>query len=142
MQNTRTRDTLVLVEGGAPTCVPIEVPYQGRLSRFQVLQKTGELEGFSVEIFDREDACSGTIDSSNPDDPYEHSVADAHRIYGPLTAAASAQSVLGQELWVFYENRDELPDNNMRNNRLYVRITPTGVGDKYFVLAWTTTRDN
>ncbi len=142
MQNTRTRDKLVLAEGGAETCVAIDVPHQGRLTRFQVLQRTGPLDGFTAEVYDREDACSGTIDSSNPDDPYQHGIAEAHRIYGPLVAAASAQGVLGEQLWVFYENRDELPENNMRQNRLYVKLTPAGVEDKYFLVVWTTTRDN
>lgn len=143
MQNVRTRNFEAQLDSGEAGCIELVVPYQGRLNRLHVSQLDGDLEGFSAVVYDRADACAGVAeDSANPDDPYATDYAKSHRVVGPLDVDSGDNEALVEEKWVFYENRDELPDNGIRNNKLYLEVTPAGSGAKRFLVTITTVRDN
>jgi hypothetical protein len=129
--------------GGTNLCVTLPAPARGIVVRLVVKQMSGALDGFTYELYDREDACASVAtDSTNPDDLTWFADADIHRIQAKQTVNASANTGAQYGLLLPYINRDE-QDPYMRTPKtaIYLDLLAAGSGEKDFSIAVTFTAD-
>lgn len=108
-------------------------PPRGTLHKLLVRQMTGNLDGYSVRVFNSEWGCQGDSGSSEADQLHY----DLHQILPEQTAApGSAGLAVFEPSGYPYNNMDGTPTNPVR--KLWVSINPLGAGEKTFDLAWTT----
>lgn len=136
-----SRTTSAVVTSGTKLCVTLPAPTRGILNRLIVKQNSGAIEGFSVDLFDRRDACeSVAIDSSNPDDNVSYTDPFIHKVIPTQTVETDVDVLeLHEKVWG-YLNQDERNPNSMRaTGALYLEIDAAGSGDKGFFVGYTVT---
>jgi hypothetical protein len=106
------------------TTVTLNVPYRGIIRGYSLTQTSGTNAGAAASLF-----TSNQATPPNSDLPSE-----AFHVLN-ITIPAAAPQVDNHELNIAYVNRDGTPSNGQRF--LYLKITPTGSGDKNFVFSIT-----
>jgi len=130
-----TNHTSFDAASGEPTCVAIDTPPRGIITRLVVKQVTGTLAGFDVDLHDSLTAC-GSLSSSAGDVDDE-----LHQILATDTVAAAA-AVSGQyNIAAPYVNQDPRDDRQIPTSKLYLEVTPAGSGVKTFQASWTISAD-
>lgn len=121
------------VQSGSPTCVELGFPLRGTINRLTMNQVDGTAEGYSFDIYDREDACQIAIGSSSSlsaqVQPTQHKVMPSQTV-----APGSRLLELFEKVWS-YQNRDGNSSAG-RRTRLYLRITALGTGTKSFEVTY------
>jgi hypothetical protein len=124
------------VLAGVATCVRMPTPWRGVLNRFILKQIQGTLGGFTLNIFDRQDACAGVDeDSSNPDDAVLLDPA-VHKVIATQTVAGSSDVLELFNYLASYINQDEQNAVSRRpTSALWLEVT--SVEDATFNLGYT-----
>jgi hypothetical protein len=108
------------VPGGSATLVPISMPHRGNLRGYSLVAATGSLEPFTAALYtsNRETAPNSTLPE------------DAFKILSFDQSSASAS-----DIDISYLNRDGTP--TLPQRYLYLKITPSGSGNKSYVFTVT-----
>ena len=106
--------------GGAQTLVPVPAPARGTLRGYSLVQTSGAENGFSATFYTSDKA---------PED-----------LYKLLSVTAAGASADAADLNIAYQNRNGTP--SIHERLLYLRITPSGSGDKSFTLSITVENPN
>lgn len=109
--------TTFTAPSGEETVVPVKMPHRGILRGYSLVQTTG----------DNDTVAAGLYSSNQETEPNASLPAEAFHV---LSLSATNSSIN-----VAYQNRDGSPSNAQRF--LYLRITPSGSGNKNFVLTVT-----
>jgi hypothetical protein len=147
MTTPYTRQLQAETSGGQIICIEMPAPPRGVLSRLIVKQIEGALQGFTFDVFDREQAC---LDSS-----YEISEAGAedgggvaqgleeelHKVLATVDVAASTATSEQFGLERPYVNQDDRDQRETPRSMLYFRLDPSGDEAKVFQIAYTITSD-
>lgn len=125
------------IVGGTTQCVRLNVPYRGTLTRLIVRQTFGTVDGFTLNLFDRADACAGAVEqSSNLDDDTQLHDSAVHQIMAEQTPPGDILELY--DLSIPYANQDEQDLTSRRpSDALWMEITVTGEGTKSFDLGFT-----
>jgi hypothetical protein len=94
-----------------------------------VKQVNGTLAGFTIDLYD--------CDPAATPDGYD---ADVHKIIDTITVAGSSSTAKNFDMIPAYENQETRDDPaGRKESRIYIKITPSGTGNKTFDIGYTTT---
>lgn len=129
----------VQVSSSTQTCIELQAPTRGYLNRLIVTQVSGPTDGFSYDVYDREDACeSVSTDSVTPEDTVELLDPIVHKITPTKTVSASGSTGEDFEKSWYYENQDERQSPSRRlKGAIWLSLRPEGSEDKTFHIAYT-----
>lgn len=143
---TKTIETTVA--SGQENCIELPAPYRGIITRLVVKDKSGT-DGFSFNVYDREDACSSVVESSYWNDnelevDFENALLDPelHQIQATQTVTAGSSTSEQFNIILPYENKDESGLHGRKTTALWMSVTPAGAGNKTFQIAYTVTSDS
>lgn len=139
-----TAPFVVEVGGGQVKTVQVNFPSRSLITKVIVKQIDGALGAFELDLYNHADALEGN-EASQSADSGERFPLDVYRVSpdGATVFTADANGYLeyfsefssgGHGLMFFCQ--DESPANRSKKNQpnLYVRISPSGSGDKKFVV--------
>lgn len=131
-----TRQQAFTVPGGETRCVHLRVPYRGTLTRLVVRQISGDVDGFTLNLFDRQDACPGVSEQdANPEDAELHDPL-VHQLMAEQTPGGDALELYA--LSIPYVNQDEQDLTSRRpHDALWMTVAVGGSGDKGFNVGFT-----
>lgn len=117
---------------GAPS------PPRGVLRKITIKQINGTTDGYTLELFNRRDACADVAEISSTFDEQKLVDPDLHRICPPVVAASGVGNVLQEQfnLQHAYQNLDEQDVRRTPQSRIYFELNPTGAGNKTFQIAY------
>lgn len=133
------------VTSGQDVCVELPAPPRGALLKLVIKQISGALDGFTANMYNRQDACAAVAEISSSFEPTPgvpdfgaNKLLDPelHRIIPEVSVAASSDISAQYQLTAGYENRDEQDIRRTATSRLYLDINAGGSGDKQFQVAY------
>jgi len=128
-----TNKLIFTAPSGEPTCVAIDAPPRGAVTKLVVKQVDGALAGFDVDLYDSETACSSLSSSSGDVDD------ELHRVLATDTVSAAADISERYGIAAPYTNQDPRDDRQIPTSKLYLEVVPAGSGVKTFHASWTIT---
>lgn len=117
-------------DGGAPA------PTRGVLRKLVIKQLNGALDGFTLNAYNRRDACSSVAEISNSFDTQDLADPDLHKICAEVSVSSTNRLSAQYGLSNAYENLDEQDNRRTGNSRIYFEINASGSGDKTFQIGY------
>lgn len=127
--------------GGQANCFEIPYPSRSLISKIVCVQTAGDINGFTLALFNSAVACEDVAQSDVVGDDRGILPDDLYRVTPDLTTVDdkvvyfSDESTGGAGFVFFNQERASSPARIGNARRLYVRITPGGSGSKTFALA-------
>ena len=116
--------------GGQDNFFELAYPYRGSINRFVASQVTGDLSGFSLDLYNSERALPSIASSSSSSEGNPPPDRENFKILPTQSAGAGEKRSEMFDKWIGYCSQDGSPTNRPR--KLYLRITPGGAGNKVF----------
>lgn len=142
-----TKTLQVQAVSAQANCIELPAPIRGIITRLIVKDKDSGVEGFTFDLYDREDACSNVTESSYYNDDerqtdFENELLDPelHKLQATQTIAAATAVSEQFDIVLPYENKDEGGLHERRQSKIYMELTPSGSGTKTFQIAYTVTQ--
>lgn len=129
----------ILIAGGQTKTELVNWPSRSFISKVVVVQTSGNIDGFTVELFNHVDAMEGTERSdSSSDSDGDKIPLDCYRVGSPMTTDDdkllyfSDEATGGHGLQFYCQDVDRADRRGQKQPNLYMRITPSGSGAKTF----------
>lgn len=134
------KPVVVNVPGGQTKTVLVKFPARALISKVVVIQMNGNIDDFTVEMFNHADAMEATPASASSSDVDGHRLPlGVYRVGNPMIGRAGQLSYFSDETtggagfqFVCQDTDPNRRGQSLQN--LYVRITPGGTGSKDFAL--------
>jgi hypothetical protein len=131
----------ISVPGGQTRTIIVKIPPRSFISKLVVVQQTGGIAGFTVEMFNHADALEGTQQSESSSDADGDKIPlSCYRVGSPLVELTdellyfSDEATGGHGLAFFCQDAPRADRQGQHQGNLYIRITPGGSGAKTFAL--------
>ena len=125
-----------VVTSGEAACIELLAPPRGELKKFVIKQLDGTTDGYTADLFNREDACSSVVSISGDYDPQNLMDPELHRVIDQVTVASGSRLSAQYSLEAGYQNLDEQDIRRTPNSRLYLEVSAAGAGEKRFQVAY------
>lgn len=130
----------IVVPGGMATVIPLEFHGRARIEKLIVTQMAGLVDNFTVELFNHSDAMEATHGSdSSSDDQGNRVPLNNYLVASPFVGSAGglrwfAPESTGGGGYLFINQNDNAGRQGQKERKLYVRISPAGIGSKTFAV--------
>lgn len=130
----------ISVPGGTAVVVPLEFHGRARIEKLIVTQMSGNIEAFTVELFNHSDALEGTVGSESSVDADDNRIPlDNYLVASPFVGVSGrlrwfAPESAGGGGYLFVNQNDLAGRQGQKGRTIYVRISPAGVGAKTFAV--------
>lgn len=136
MSQIYEHDLEQILTSNQDNCISMPAPTRGLIRKIIVKQINGTLEGFTFNLFNRQDACPSVAEISGGSGDEALLDSDLHRICPEVTVIADSDLSSVFDVSHAYQNRDEQDVRRQPRSRIYMSLNPVGSGEKLFHFAY------